>query len=243
MRNLFSHLLLIHGGRDTKDNASKSYPDISEEKEETRGVSTWRKRHIFFIKCVCLIVAFIFAHQQLGWTQGGKPVWVYARPDHSVNHRSSLPGKNIEVPYDAAGIQEAALDGGDDVIVHIQDAHSSLSAQYSIVKLLNSLVADYDLDFIALEGAKGYIDTSILKTFPDKDIRRKTADLLMREGRMSAGEFFEITNDKDILLYGVEDDDLYRKNVLEFREVAGARAHLVGMVGAFLDQTKALEEK
>ncbi|MBU0571918.1 MAG: hypothetical protein KKC50_07765, partial [Candidatus Omnitrophica bacterium] len=47
----------------------------------------------------------------------------------------------------------------------------------------------------------------------------------------------------DILLYGVEDDDLYRKNVLEFREVAGARAHLVGMVGAFLDQTKALEEK
>ncbi|MBU1784058.1 MAG: hypothetical protein KKG95_01770, partial [Candidatus Omnitrophica bacterium] len=181
-----------------------------------------RKRHTFFIKCVCVIVAFIFAHQQLGWAQGGKPVWA------------------IEIPYDVAGTREAVPGTGDDVIIHIQDAHSSLSAQYSIAKLLDTLVTDYDLSFVALEGASGEIDTSLLRTFPDAEIRKDTAAFLMREGRMSAGEFFAVTSEKAITLCGIEDDALYQKNVESFRSVAAERAEQTANIDSLIKQFSAL---
>ena len=243
MRNPFLPQKSIRRDDSKKDNSNSNSSYFSADTEEMHGVSTFRKRHAFFIKCICLTVAVIFAHQQVGWTQeGGKPVWAYAKPAQGLNYRSPLPDKNIEIPYDVASTQEAAINGGDDVIIHIQDAHSSLSAQYSIAKLLDTLVTDYDLSFIALEGASGDIDTSILRTFPDKKIRKDTAAFLMREGRMSAGEFFTITSEKDITLCGVEDDALYQKNVESFREVASERAGQSANVEKLLKQFSILGE-
>ena len=44
---------------------------------------------------------------------------------------------------------------------------------------------------------------------------------------MSAGEFFAITSGKNIALYGIEDDPIYRQNVEEFNRVY----ELNGVVG------------
>ncbi|MBU0683558.1 MAG: hypothetical protein KJ864_04660, partial [Candidatus Omnitrophica bacterium] len=139
-------------------------------------------------KLIALTVAVVFLYNQIVWAQGA-----------SFQHR------NVTVPYNQGSIVDIHSSQGNEVIIHLQDAHASLSAQYSIANLLDSLVTNYDLDFIALEGAEGVIDTSRLKTFPDKAIRKEAADFLMKEGRMSAGEFFQITHDKDnVSLYGAE---------------------------------------
>ncbi|MDD3089406.1 MAG: hypothetical protein PHT95_05625, partial [Candidatus Omnitrophica bacterium] len=153
----------------------------------------------------------------------GRPVWAQTKAVGAIETGNIAPG-SIEIPYDLARTQEV-FSKSDDVIIHIQDAHASLAAQHSIAGLLDSLVTNYNLSVIALEGATGYVDTSVLKTFPDKDIKNSTAEFLMREGHMSAGEFFAITHDSsEVSLYGIENDDLYKANVESFRRVAEERA-------------------
>ncbi|MBU1894388.1 MAG: hypothetical protein KJ983_01045, partial [Candidatus Omnitrophica bacterium] len=178
-------------------------------------------------KLIALTVAVVFLYNQIVWAQGA-----------SFQHR------NVTVPYNQGSIVDIHSSQGNEVIIHLQDAHASLSAQYSIANLLDSLVTNYDLDFIALEGAEGVIDTSRLKTFPDKAIRKEAADFLMREGRMSGGEFFQITHDKNnIALYGAEEYELYKKNLEDFRKVVKQRENLLPLIKAFGEQIKLLEEK
>lgn len=199
------------------------------------------------LRGISLALAVLFLHQQVAFTQGPEVLWTSAVKNGAVRDNKVFgryPESHYEIPYDVAQTTDSFSSGGKDVVIQIQDAHASLAAQYSIVKLLDSLSMNYDLSFIALEGARGYIDTSILKSFPDKGIREKTASFLVREGRMSAGEFFAITRDeKEVSLYGVEDDELYRKNVESFRKVAEARAAMVAEVDAFLEELDKLGDK
>jgi len=202
----------------------------------------------FYVKMIAAVVALVFLHQQIVWAQGGAaPAAVPAAVRTSANvaiDRESADVCDIDLPYNLAHRDEVYTGVSEEKIIHLQDAHASLSAQYSLVNLLDVLAADYDLEFIALEGTEGVIDTSLLKSFPDKEIREKTADLLMREGRMSAGEFFQITRDKDdMILCGVEDNALYKENLKEFCSVIGQREPLIKMVKAFRGQIDALEEK
>ncbi|NQT32448.1 MAG: hypothetical protein HQ594_02105, partial [Candidatus Omnitrophica bacterium] len=207
------------------------------------GMADWKKRHAFFIKCVSLTLALIFFHQQLGWSQNGHPVWAQAQPI-DIAYQDKVDTKGLEIPHDIADTQEALINGGDETIINIQDAHASLSAQYSIANLLDSLVTNYDLDLIAIEGATGPVNTSILKSFPDKKVRDSVAESFMVEGYMGAGEFFAtITDNKDIKLYGIENDELYQANLESFREVAAEQAVRLGNISALLTELEALEEK
>lgn len=122
------------------------------------------------------------------------------------------------LPANIAATKEAHRSGAT-TIINIQDAHSSLGAQESIASILEKLVGEYDLKMVAIEGSAGYIDTSLLRTFPDQTLRRDTADALVRAGRMSGAEFFAVTSSRPVALYGVEDEPLYRQNLEEFRDL------------------------
>ncbi len=164
------------------------------------------RRYNIFLKVTATIVALIFFHQQIVWAAGDI---------------SSYPkiNKNFNIPKNLADIEKKGLLGKNETIINIQDCHSSLSAQYSIVEILKNLMSEYDVRVVAVEGASGYIDTSLLKTLPDEKLREETADYLMKEGKISAGEFFTATQDEDIALYGVEDNSLYQENLKVFREI------------------------
>ncbi|MFH1878571.1 MAG: hypothetical protein ABH883_07185 [Candidatus Omnitrophota bacterium] len=199
------------------------------------------KKYGIFFRSVSILLCAVFIEQQIGWAETGRPVWIKPA-DYSVSREGFDMPKGIEVPYDVAKTQEAYDGGSEELIIQIQDAHASLSAQHSIASLLNSLVTNYNLSFVALEGASGYVDTSILKTFPHKDIRNNTAEYLMREGRMSAGEFFSVTNDgSDVSLFGVENDELYNANLNAFRNIAAGRAGLIENIDRALADINKLE--
>ena len=233
--------IAFRGDTNSSDNIYKN-SSIKTNSETYTGMADFRKRHAFFIKCVSIILAVIFLHQQIGWSQEGHPVWAQARPGDV--YTESLPINGVQVPYDIAKTKEVVVNGGDEVIVHIQDAHSSLAAQHSISNLLDSLVTNYDLRLIALEGGEGFINTALLKTFPDKEVRNDTAEHLMKEGLMSAGEFFAITEDgPEVSVYGIEDYELYHQNLESFREVAAKRAEKIGNINALLEQLRLIEAK
>ena len=167
-----------------------------------------RKKQLF-IKIVSLLVAGVFLHQQIVWAQGN------VTGLDKVNTPTSPPSVSNEL----AQVDRMHINGSKETVINIQDAHSSLSAQYSIVNILKELAANYDLSVVAIEGGAGYIDTSILKSLPDEEIKEKTARFLMKEGKISAGEFFSATYEGTIGLYGVEDNDLYQENLELFRDI------------------------
>ena len=75
-----------------------------------------------------------------------------------------------------------------ETIINIKDAHDNLSSQESIVGILDNLFTNYEIQTVAVEGSTGYIDTSLISSFPDKAIKTRLAETMMAEGRLSAAE-------------------------------------------------------
>ncbi|MDD5634337.1 MAG: hypothetical protein PHW46_03575, partial [Candidatus Omnitrophica bacterium] len=170
-------------------------------------------------KVTALAVCSVFLFQQILLAEGAEKIPQAGFLHNGTQGKEIFP-ESIDFPAGIARKYGAYKGENGDLVINVQDAHGSLSAQHSIVDMLELLSKDYDLEFVSVEGAAGYIDTSLLRTCPDKKIRRGTADFLMSKGIMNAGEFFTITNDeKEILLYGAEDDKLYQKNLNVFRQV------------------------
>ena len=209
--------------------------------QSVESMADWRKRHAFLFKTIAYILIFAFILYDITWAQGGTPIWHEARPNIALNGKARLNG--FKIPYDAGTAQEAFSNEGGETIVNIQDAHASLSAQHSIVKILDTLVSNYDLDLIALEGAEGPVDISLLKSFPDPEIRKETAEYLMRKGKMSAGEFFSVVSEKPVKLYGVEDNALYKANVEALNKVMEKNIECIESIEGLLKTLEALESK
>ncbi|MBD3296741.1 MAG: hypothetical protein GF392_05180, partial [Candidatus Omnitrophica bacterium] len=172
----------------------------------------------------------------------GIPVWREASPGKDRQVSPAL--ERFSVPPAMADVSPAGDQAARDVILNIQDAHSSLSAQYRISSLLEKLVSEYDLRVIALEGADGYVDTSLLSTFPDRKARDRVAEGLLAGGLMNAGEFFAVTgDDPDIALYGVEDSELYQKNLEGFRRIMNEHSRKLGRVRELAGELERLAEE
>ena len=200
--------------------------------------SVWQQKP-WWIRLISITLTIAFINQDIVWAQEGTPVWSNkANGDNNLN-------ADITIPKDVAITKEAfrGNNGDNKTIINIQDAHSSLTAQESISSILDSLVTNYDLKLVAIEGSSGYIDTSILKTFPDEKIRNNTARSLMAKGKMSAGEFYSITSNKNIALYGIENKDLYKENVEEFKKVYEANQSVSQDITNLLKTLNQIQDK
>ncbi|UCD55308.1 MAG: hypothetical protein JSV93_00485, partial [Candidatus Omnitrophota bacterium] len=204
----------------------------------------WQKKNTpqrFLFRTIASILIPAFFLCNIAPVHAETPIWQHSKPGIKLTEKVYLNG--IKIPYDAGTAQEVFSTGGDEVVINIQDAHASLTAQYSIIKILENLVANYDLELIALEGAEGPIDISLLKTFPDPEIRKDIADYFVREGKMSAGEFFSIVSEKPIKLYGIENSQLYQANVNALNNLMEKKMVCLENIQGLLNTLKAIEPK
>ncbi|MFB0526387.1 MAG: hypothetical protein ACETVO_02820, partial [bacterium] len=115
---------------------------------------------------------------------------------------------------------------GNRLIIHIQDAHSSPQAQLNSTNILkylqNGVAGDSTLPLlICVEGSSGFVDTTLLATFPKDEIREKVARRFLMEGQISGEEYFAIVKGRKapvVIIYGVEDKRAYEKNLKAFDE-------------------------
>jgi len=140
--------------------------------------------------------------------------------DISQIHIPTELGRVIEV-YDAERDKEQGTrDKAKGVlIVHIQDLHTNAEAQYNEASILEILVKDYGLDLICSEGAEGEVDTSSVSSFPDAEVREKTARIFVDSGELTAEEYLSITKYPDLPIWGIEDKEIYFKNIIEFNKI------------------------
>ncbi|MFH1395317.1 MAG: HAD hydrolase-like protein [Candidatus Omnitrophota bacterium] len=204
-------------------------------------MTKWKK-HVLF-RIIAALIITLMLHHDIVWAVGdvsgatnGNCIDFHGAADETK--------KIIDIPKGLARVEEEFdLSSAAETIITIQDCHSSLSAQYSIVNILQELTANYDLGIVAVEGGSGFINTALLGSCPDQDAKEKTAEFLMKQSQISAGEFFSILNNDKAVLYGVEDNQLYRKNIKYFQKVYALNRERIKFAENLSDKLKEKENE
>ena len=163
-----------------------------------------------WMKVIALVVVVCFLWEQVVYAQGGTPAFLTQKTSGRVTQKDL---DSFKIPANIGSTRQIHKTESDETIIHIQDAHDSLTAQESIVKILENLVTNYDLKLIAQEGSTGYIDTSLLSTFPIESVKKKTAQHFMEQGMLSAAEFYSICSKKDKSLERMRCDETQTFNL------------------------------
>ena len=129
---------------------------------------------------------------------------------------------SLSIPKNIGSVKERFQAENDDtLVIHIQDTHTSYSAQKYLAKILEYLNVTYGTDLIAIEGSIGEIETSEFSRFPDKAVKNKVADCFLNEGKIDGAEYLCIVENQgdgnDLYkLHGVEVETLYKSNLNAF---------------------------
>ena len=103
-------------------------------------------------------------------------------------------------------------------VILIQDAHISYEAQKNISQIVKFLVEEKGIKLVCEEGDEGTVDPEILFNEKNKSVREAVADFFMKNGLVAGVEMERIMND-DFILYGVENRELYEKNLRQLKTV------------------------
>jgi len=96
-------------------------------------------------------------------------------------------------------------------IIKVTNYYCNAKAQMEAYAVFDYLYKNYGLKVICVEGAEGEINTAWFRAFPNKEIRGEVAQYFVKKGEITAPEYLSITADYPVLLYGVEDKELYQK--------------------------------
>ncbi|MFT7637910.1 MAG: hypothetical protein ACI9Y8_001696, partial [Candidatus Omnitrophota bacterium] len=188
-----------------------------------KTISIYSKGFKRLVKVVAIVTVSCFILQDVSMATGGmKPNWSSATPQGNAAAQPNQVNA-IDIPYDLGIKRSTQQHNSDEVIINVQDAHSSIDAQKQIAKLFQSFVAKYDLKLIGVEGTVGAIDTSIVSALPLEDVREQVANSLLNQTKINASEFFRIVSNADVELFGIEDAALYASNIDSYSNLLNAQ--------------------
>lgn len=185
---------------------------INGHERTTRGLGL--ARCLPLIRTIAVTLVILMLAQDLSW----------ANPDMGRTFAPVVAGgPMVVIPRDMGRVEDgfgsASLESDEPLLVNIRDAHRKLDSQYSISRLLEHLADKYQLGFVSMEGAAGPVHTGLLASFPDTESRDRMADGLLKQGRLSASEYFAITSNREIKLYGAENGALYKRDRTLFAKI------------------------
>ncbi|HTL47611.1 MAG TPA: methyltransferase domain-containing protein [Verrucomicrobiae bacterium] len=123
----------------------------------------------------------------------------------------------ITLPAELGSIQSQYLqDKPGPFVVFIQDAHAVNSAQEHIRKLIGYFQKNYGIRLAALEGAKGKIDVTLLRSFPDAFVKEQAMKKYLDRGELTGAQLAAVLNPDGMEYYGIEDWPLYEDNYFAY---------------------------
>ncbi|HQB12618.1 MAG TPA: hypothetical protein PLX96_06565, partial [Candidatus Omnitrophota bacterium] len=133
---------------------------------------------------------------------------------------------SIDLPKKMGKIEEIYRGTGDKIVVLIQDAHSIPDAQRSIQSAIDYFQTQYGISLVGLEGASEKLDPQIFRSFPDKELLRKTFDAYSQRGELTGGTAAALFNTSASAYYGIEDWSLYEAGVSYFLEATAMESEI-----------------
>ncbi|MBU4343210.1 MAG: hypothetical protein KKG21_04295, partial [Candidatus Omnitrophica bacterium] len=99
------------------------------------------------------------------------------------------------------------------LIIHIQDAHANYEGQMNLANILESLINDYELNLILVEGGSTDADFTYLRNRATLEERKEKAGKLLKEGILGGEDYLNIASDYPMSFQGIEDRAVYDANV------------------------------
>jgi hypothetical protein len=185
-------------------------------------------------KGIALFVAGLFLAETVLWAAPAPFADVVrATPENSRDGvRVDALLEKIQIPSSIGTIQETYSRPESrvpsSVLVHIEDAHGEPDAQKNIEAILNHLNKKLGVQTFFLEGAWNKLDPVLLKFSDEENENKKILAELTEKGIVGGPENFLWGQSNNALSpmvsgYGIEDLDLYKKNLDQFRAVMRAR--------------------
>ena len=171
------------------------------------------RQHIV-CKVIALMVSFTFIWQSVGPVAEAEDA--YAATLSSDSRSIDIP--SIKLPASIGEVIDSSKGNIGKTIIHIRDAHCDYSAQNSISGLVGYFRDKHGIKLVALEGGVGDYDLSVFTDIKDASLREKTADYFVKQGEVNGAEFYAINNPAKVMLYGVEDPELYQENLSAYME-------------------------
>ncbi|MFC1501424.1 tetratricopeptide repeat protein [Elusimicrobiota bacterium] len=126
---------------------------------------------------------------------------------------------DLLIPANAGRVTSGKYHGSDKVIVNIQDLHCHYDAQKNISRLISILDKECNLKKIYVEGASGKVDTAWLSSIKDQALKSNIVNTLFKQGKLAGTEYYSINQNKPPVLMGMEDNDIYEKNLLRLNQI------------------------
>ena len=126
------------------------------------------------------------------------------------------------------------------LIVHIQEAHTNYEAQQHLVGILEQLVERYGLKLILVEGGQGDVSLAYLRSYGPPENRKQVAEKYLKAGILSGEEYLEIVSDYPLILWGVEQKELYQDHLETFLETEGLQESLRPILASVRQATETL---
>jgi deoxyribose-phosphate aldolase len=187
--------------------------------------------------------------------------------EHQGSLHAARPGDvSLQVPIskDLGEIQEIYRGKSDKTIYYIQDAHSSVEAQYNIASLIQELVKKRGIRLVFEEGYEGRVPTDeYFSEIQDPGIKAKVSAYFLEQLRLGGAEYAHINRNQisakskdeksrqplkpvqsvEWRLVGVDSMRLHRENIEWYRKaaeqkdaVAADLASISGLLKELLNQ-------
>ncbi|MFC2048850.1 NAD(P)-dependent oxidoreductase, partial [Elusimicrobiota bacterium] len=140
--------------------------------------------------------------------------YVYAKRYAEIKEEINMASIYNSIPLEYGQVLQSSIPSGykKAPVVLINDLHANYQMQQNISNIIKYLNDNVGITKIGIEGSEGEIDTSMLDTIPDSEIRQKVSDYFMKHGLLTGAECFAALCEDSPKLVGLEDMDLYNRD-------------------------------
>ena len=131
--------------------------------------------------------------------------------------------EGLNLPGTVGRVTGGKIFGDGLLVINIQDLHCHAEVQKNISRILEMIEAQYGLKNVLVEGAAGDVDTSWLTSLKDNALKKKIAETLLNQGRLTGAEYYSVLNNKPRLLKGLEDEKLHTENIARLGKILERR--------------------
>ncbi|HCM42860.1 MAG TPA: hypothetical protein DIS66_06085 [Candidatus Omnitrophica bacterium] len=167
----------------------------------------------------------------------------FVRTEPKAKTFSGVAFQAISVPESLAFKDKSFRGKKREALWILNDAHAVPSAQESISQTLQYLQKEAGLNFVGVEGATGYFETTLLRAFPDSEKLEQSVRELWGKGEISGATLAALTSGKHARYFGVETSGLYEQGLRNYfiaKKTAPAHQEKLNAIQA---QIKELKQK
>jgi len=192
----------------------------------------WINHMYLYRKIIALTVVVCFTITTVAWSAPSLPQVL-----SSINEKQNSIVSGIQIPEELGSVKQSFQGSGKELVIQIQNAHANYEAQTNIKRILKFLAKNHKVSFVGLEGATEPLNLESYDFFPYPDINLKIADYLAQKGEFTGAELlalevYEGLENIDLSFVGVEEEEIYKKDLYLFKKGLKAQPE----VNAFFNQ-------